>query len=201
MTFDHFIHSLQGLFSLGILFTLLFPIRFFVCVGVLRDDMFELRRDLFRRATEGFIRFDSPAYIALNDVLNNLIRFAHFMSPGALLLIERPRAGRITAESKAWYDAISSVQDESQRRYLLDIRLRIVKRVFWHLCCQSPIGSVLLAFRLGLIEIRRAQSPGFTSKPMRRALLAVEETLFVQVEASAAIHSAQEQDSPDVAMV
>src|ERR1051326_8611895 len=84
------VQSVIGLFLLWVLV--------FVCwrayrADKLRDELFELRNDLFDRATEGRISFQEPAYQILRNTMNGLIRGAEHFSFARFLIVSFGEAG------------------------------------------------------------------------------------------------------------
>src|SRR4030081_1087469 len=60
----------------------------------LRQDIFNLRAELFDFAKEGGVAFNDPSYILFRSLLNSMIRFAHeisFVRLATTLLLERFR--------------------------------------------------------------------------------------------------------------
>ncbi len=79
-----------ALFS-GLLFILIFWAWFVLWkdlfVDEYRQQLFDVRDDLFNMAFRGDIPFESEEYLSLREILNGTIRFAHAMSPFTLILL------------------------------------------------------------------------------------------------------------------
>ncbi len=79
-----------ALFS-GLLFILIFWAWFVLWkdlfVDEYRQQLFEVRDELFNMAFRGELPFDSEGYLSLRELLNGTIRFAHVMSPFTLIIL------------------------------------------------------------------------------------------------------------------
>lgn len=63
-------------------------------VDLLREDLFEARRQLFLLAADGKLRFDSPQYGLVRNRLNGLLRNAHKLTFAALVMSHWVLRGR-----------------------------------------------------------------------------------------------------------
>ena len=71
---------LSSLISLTGIWCLLFILYRDYRADSLRQDLFEIRDELFDQAASGLVDFDEPAYDMLRETLNGNIRFAHRLS-------------------------------------------------------------------------------------------------------------------------
>lgn len=113
-----------------------------------RDELFDIRAELFRYAAAGNISFDHPAYWLFRRTLNGFIRFGNkfgilTLGPLALLGDEAsPRASRGEAQLE-WDQAAENLAPEARQK-VLALRRRMHRAVAWHLALSSPMFLVLV---------------------------------------------------------
>lgn len=78
--------AIVSVVALAGLLVLAFPLYNDFRVDRLRQELFELRDELFDDAVNGRIAFDSPAYRATRAMLNGMIRFGHRISLSGVTL-------------------------------------------------------------------------------------------------------------------
>lgn len=103
------------------------------CVDRYRQELFELRGELFMLAAKKKIQFNDTAYKALRGQLNNSIRFAHrtgilHFTFGAYVLGLHNLEQKAAAYQGAW-DKVLELQPEEVRREIKSIRKRAAKAV------------------------------------------------------------------------
>jgi hypothetical protein len=109
-----------------------------------REDLFELRNQLFDFAAAGGIDFDHPAYGRLRVTMNSMIRFAHKVSFLRLVLTwaflpYEPEG--IQNHFKSWLKAVDSLESKSARRELLEFHGKMIGLMVVHIVR----GSLFLA--------------------------------------------------------
>jgi hypothetical protein len=109
------IYSLAGLLSLWFVVGVLWRS---YRVSQLRQNLFNLRAELFDLAAAGDVPFNSPAYMQLRLTLNSLIRFAHrmnFLKFLYTLLMERlvPEQPTVDANEE-WFRVIRELPLQTQ---------------------------------------------------------------------------------------
>jgi hypothetical protein len=86
-------------------------------VDAFRQDMFDLRDDLFDAARTGLISFDHPAYGLLRSTINGFIRFGHRFTIGQflfmMLLIKRKDLETIADFDQEWDESISDLNQNT----------------------------------------------------------------------------------------
>ena len=139
--------ALTSCLSLAGLWVLLFKLYPDYCVDRFRQDMFDLRADLF---DDEQITHEHPAYGLLRQTINGFIRFGHRMNLLHVVLFFLQTGGRVPAPSAFsthWAHALQGVK-ETDRQHLESYRERMNILVAQHLMRSSP----LLVFSLvGLV--------------------------------------------------
>lgn len=113
------------------------------CVAKLRQDMFDLRDELFELALRRNISFEHQSYSMLRTMMNGYIRFGHhlsLLSVIAYLVISRAIVLKYTNAVYAlqWLESLKGL-DEQSRRELNAIHERMNSAVAKHLLLGSPI--------------------------------------------------------------
>ena len=114
-------------------------------VDVFREDLFELRNDLFDFAANGGISFDDPAYRGLRSMCNGYIRFGHRISLLSSLLfswsLTEEEQEQIEGEgfTRWWTTTATSDLDIDVVRTLDKYKGRMEKLVGSHLILGSPL--------------------------------------------------------------
>lgn len=137
MNIGSILHLACGLYLLW--FLLFFCFRSYR-LDFVRDQLFQVRNELFDYAATGAISFDAPAYWMLRQRLNGLLRFAHTMTfvrlVIALLVPEGWKRARVVTEK--WYSELQHVTP-GVRGKLLDFDRRAGQIVAKHVLTGSPI--------------------------------------------------------------
>lgn len=139
--------ALMSCLSLAGLWVLLFKLYPDYCVDRFRQDMFDLRADLFDDLQ---IAHGHPAYGLLRQTMNGFIRFGHRVNLLHVVVFFLQTGGRVpkpSAFSTRWTHALQGVK-EAEREHLEAYRERMDILVAQHLVRSSP----LLVFSLvGLV--------------------------------------------------
>lgn len=123
-----------------------------------RQNIFQLRDQLFDSAKNGDLSFDDDAYQMLRSTMNGAIRFAHRLNLAQVLLfILLVRNDRNTANvsfRKALKDNIACLSHD-QQKLVLKYHLQMNRLVIEHLIYSSPV--LLLTFIFPLAYFLRAK--------------------------------------------
>ena len=139
--------------SLFLLWVLMFLCWRSYRVDALRDRLFALRDQVFDYAATGAIEFDHPAYGRLRGTLNSMIRFAHRITFGRLVLAVvahavSPLPGELNP-TKDWLEALETVPSKEARERLLRFHQQMIVIMVRHMITGSPV--LWLCF--GLVSI------------------------------------------------
>jgi hypothetical protein len=148
-------------------------------VSGFRQDVFEIRRDLFLIMSRGGIGADHQAYERMREMLNGLLRFAERVTFLRLvaMMVAWIRAGRPVSSYQAYED---SIQDPEVRATFAGINNRIGRLVMLHSIITSPLAwaaIVLLIFGLVLLWIARGGPLQGTFRRVSRRAEALAEEL------------------------
>lgn len=125
--------SIFGFVSLWALFY--FGVRRYRLDNV-RLQLFALRNELFLLAANGDLAFDQPAYMVLRNRINALIRFAHIITAGRILLIgilERSMVDAFAEQQKIQWQKDLAGLDIEARDKILDIEKRVHLTIAKHI--------------------------------------------------------------------
>jgi hypothetical protein len=158
---------LESISAAGLLLTILFRLVPSVRLDAFRQQMFEIRDELFDYAASGNISFFHPAYRLLRQSMNGHLRYAHQLSLFRIIMTALEWSAskqRPTLEwTKKLETAINSIPDEHIRRDLNAFHHRALTLVFKRLVLGSPflIAAVLLSMlemilQKGLHNLRQA---------------------------------------------
>lgn len=111
------------------------------CVDSFRQDLFDLRDDLFDSASNGLISFSHPAYGLLRSTTNGFIRFGHRFTIGQflfmMLLIRKEDLEIVSDFDEQWQSAIRDL-DESTIEALEYYRTRMDRIAIKQLLLGTP---------------------------------------------------------------
>jgi hypothetical protein len=122
----------------------------------LRFQLFTLRNELFLLGAHGRIAFNDPAYTSLRSRINALIRFAHTITLGRILIIssfERLTTSEVIKKQRADQKKARERLAVSERSSLEDIDKRVHLTVAKHVIAGNPI--LLLLFYVCALFMRR----------------------------------------------
>jgi hypothetical protein len=114
-----------------------------------RQDMFEVRDQLFDYAADGNISFDHPAYVLQRRQLNGLIRHGHQLTVfrGLMTIAIHKVSGVPAAPGDSWGDAwqkaLNTIEDSSVRGAMEQFHRRGMTLVIGHLVTGSPLLWVM----------------------------------------------------------
>jgi hypothetical protein len=93
-----------------------------------RQEMFEIRDELFDYAAAGNIRFNDPAYRLLRQSMNGFIRYAHELTFFRLCMTEIERRVFGIKPSMAWHDkwrdSLANIKNQKVKDRLCEFHLR-----------------------------------------------------------------------------
>jgi hypothetical protein len=123
----------------------------------LRQDIFNLRAELFEFAAGGGVDFNNHSYRRLRSILNSMIRFAHqlsFIRLVTTLVLERWHP--ILTTSPGYLDELSTDDnvDQAARSKLQQIHYRLMKLVMFQILTTSiaAFPGLLLYFVYSVIK-------------------------------------------------
>ncbi len=118
-------------------------------VDAFRQDMFDLRDDLFDAARTGLVSFDHPAYGQLRSTINGFIRFGHRFTIGQflfmMLLVKTKDLEMIADFDQEWEAAVSDLDGHS-RQCLENYKARMDHIAIKQLITGTPECFVLYPF-------------------------------------------------------
>jgi hypothetical protein len=117
-----------------------------------RENLFQVRNELFLLAANGDVSFDEPAYRVLRDRLNAVIRFAHTITLTRSVLFGL-QAKSLPNQREAWLLTVQKLPQEQQRK-LIDLDERTTFVILWQLFTGSPIlwAALLVYVPISLIQ-------------------------------------------------
>lgn len=89
-------------------------------LDTLRQNLFEIRDEIFLLAADGKIEFSSPEYKATRKWLNTIIRFAHEITWIQILAFACSGVGKV-AQPSNMKDIISQIEDKGASERILDL--------------------------------------------------------------------------------
>jgi hypothetical protein len=164
---------LSSLFSIAGLWWLLFWLYRDQRIDRFRQEVFDLRDNLFDLAVAGAVRFDDPAYGMLRSTMNGFIRFGHRISLLQFLLFAFLRESGDLMRSGRWFEEhwkthvaglVPEVRDTLER-----LRLRLDLAVLKHVVLSSPLLVVSLVIPLAFWLLAEYFSTAMTAQ-LRRPL-------------------------------
>jgi hypothetical protein len=143
--------ALSSLLSLlGICYLFFWRYRTFR-VDYFRQELFELRDELFDFADEGNLDFNHPAYGILRSTLNGYIRFGHRLTLWHAIFLgiflQRADKDEVKSFDKVWENSIKHL-DASTTGHLVEYRKRMDKIAFRHFLISAPECFILFPFML-----------------------------------------------------
>jgi hypothetical protein len=130
-----------------------------------RQEMFEIRDELFDYAASGKIRFDNPSYRLLRQLMNGFIRYAHQLTLFRVLVMsfawatleEKPKM----EWSEKWNRSVQQIESEDVRNDLTQFHLRVCNLVLARIVTGSPflfamvvLATVALLCQMGLRSLK-----------------------------------------------
>jgi hypothetical protein len=121
-----------------------------------RQEIFELRDELFDYAAAGNIRFGDPAYRLLRQSMNGYIRYAHKLTFFRLCMITIERKTFGVEEKTTWHDewqnALANIKDSEVRERLCEFHMRSTVLAVRRVVNGSPLlVSVFIAAVIALM--------------------------------------------------
>ena len=151
-----FSQILLFLISLLCLWFFLFFLYKELAVDIFRQQMFQLRDELFDAASNGLIEYNHPAYIVLRNTMNGFLRFGHRVSLFEVLVTGLALGSDHFKIRKTfrqvWQEAeitLSSEQRKEMQRYLLRLNELLIIQSF----LGSPIFVIFLFIGFILMQL------------------------------------------------
>ncbi|HWW97254.1 MAG TPA: hypothetical protein VNY74_06145 [Edaphobacter sp.] len=118
-------------------------------VDVFRQEMFELRDQLFDYAAAGNIAFNHPAYLLLRKLMNGLIRYGHQLTLYRVVMSGLHRkidGGRPHLKwNHEWEVAVARIGSPQVRSKIMNYHARTIRIATKHLIAGSPTLIFLMA--------------------------------------------------------
>lgn len=157
MTEITLINALSALVTLGMGLVFFYVIWRHYVVDVTRQDLFELRDQLFDLAAEGKLEFNSNRYKTLRRIFNANIRFTHELDWVHILAFyfaaKFKKKGVITKNAMHVMHLVNTIDDEKTRHEVMKIMTKMHLVTAWHLFRTSfvlllltPVVVILVAF-------------------------------------------------------
>lgn len=111
-----------------------------------RDQVFQLRDDLFDRAADGLISFDSPAYGLLRMTMNGYIRFCHKLSLLQIIisiLVSTNSENKNGIFRRNWEEVTKGLDNKTLKEleeYKKNMEILVIKYILF----SSPVISTML---------------------------------------------------------
>ncbi len=114
-----------------------------------RQKLFQLRDELYDKASSGLIKFDSTAYGITRTTLNGMIQFAHELSLTRLMVIFLMRKIHgsdklVERYAKHWVKAYSDLSNQASRKAILEIHRKMHAIFIGHIINHSLFLSIVL---------------------------------------------------------
>ena len=156
--------SIQFLLSVCFVFVLLYYCWHSYHLDKLRQDLFELRDELFDYARSGAIGFDAPAYRMLRTTMNGIIRFGHRITFLRLILAvvtdETIDKGLDKPSSLTeWMDEVNRIPSAEVREKLLSFHSQMGVQVVRYMFARSQFLKILV-FVFALFTLLRGAAKG-----------------------------------------
>ncbi len=108
------LQELEGVCSIAFLIWFFYgPWNQFV-LDLCRQNLFELRDDIFLSAADGKINFDSPQYMIVREKLNKMIRYCHHLTFPTFVAVHLASPSKVQAFDTL--SAIRNIQDKETAR-------------------------------------------------------------------------------------
>lgn len=158
---------------------------------IFRQEMFELRDELFDFAAQGQIGFDDPAYTLLRQLMNGFIRYAHNLTPFRVLFsfLRRRLLSTPPTEdwSALWKAALEKIPDGDQRNKMEEFHSKTTNLVTGQLIL-SP--GLVLTLIIPLMAVVLLATQIINLKNFYRQIIYRIPVDFLQEEATSSIGSA-----------
>lgn len=149
--------SLASLITIAIAFVFFYWVWRQYAIDVMRQQLFELRDQLFDLATEGKLHREGDTYKTLRKIFNANVRFAHEMDWVHMfvfyLMAIMKRKGAIFRNAMHVAHLVTSIEDAKTRSEVQKLMLKMHLVVAWHvyrtslvLLLFTPIVFILAAF-------------------------------------------------------
>ncbi|MHB1022402.1 MAG: hypothetical protein ACYC46_04210 [Acidobacteriaceae bacterium] len=112
-----------------------------------REELFEIRAELFNLAASGEISFDNRSYVELRYLINGMLRFGHRISLTSSLIASSlaDRDAKGTTAYHRWKESLDKLPDNTKHR-LNELHERMFKAYMKHLVRGSAILSLIAVY-------------------------------------------------------
>lgn len=149
---NEFHFYLASLLSLAILWFQLFWAYNDFRVDQFRQQMFELRDQMFDDARNGLVSFDDEAYGIIRITMNGMVRYAHLISLSHVLLFRliRPNSRSLPSFRDRLGESLKTASPQRKSRYDSYVK-RMNQIVARHIVLNSPILIVTVLIPAAVI--------------------------------------------------
>ena len=146
------------------------------CQERFRQNLFDLRDELFDFARSGEISFSDPAYVMLRSNINGMIRFSHLIGVTRLFtfIASQRYIGDLDGHSESLKAALSQIRGKDAKKALEGFYGRMREETLKHLMLASP--HVLLVAPLLLVLDNMISKKETVSKSIREPAVDLIET-------------------------
>ena len=149
MTSQHLVMIIGSCLTLILLIVLLFKLWPTQRVDIFRQEMFQLRDELFDFAMQGEVGFDDPAYTLLRQLMNGFIRYAHNLTPFrvffSFFLRRRTLPGPSAEDwNVSWKAALEKIPDRDKRNRMEAFHSRTTSLVIGQLIFSPGLVLTLI---------------------------------------------------------
>jgi hypothetical protein len=109
-----------------------------------RQDLFELRRDLFCYMAKGHVQADEPAYVHLRRSMNGMIRYTEHVTFCRVIVTAASQRNPGEAHRIMMDKAIARIGSEEVRDVLSGYRWKLSNVIIWHFLRTSPAVWLLM---------------------------------------------------------
>ena len=107
-------------------------------IDALRHRLFVLRGELFDYALVNGLAFNDPAYVMLRTSMNSLLRFAHKMVFGQLLVLtlvgrRLHKTGLLEDHERQWHTALARLTENEHREKIKELHERVLLELSKHM--------------------------------------------------------------------
>jgi hypothetical protein len=127
-------------------------------IDLFRQQMFEIRDELFDYAADRKISFDDPAYLRLRELMNGFIRYAHNLTPFRVLMsfirwkctVTKP----VETWTESWNKALNQVPNKDVRETMSQFHSRATDLVLGQLLLSPGVLISVVPVLVFVIVIR-----------------------------------------------
>jgi hypothetical protein len=169
------LNTFVSFMSLTMIFVLLFWLYRDYRIDAVRQDLFQLRDDLFDKAAAGEISYEDSAYGMIRSTINGMIRYSHKLTlPHVFAIGYATKASGSSQGGKAFGDGLRAAVEKlpkDQREVYLNAYSHMNAIMVRHIIISSPILLFFLVLPLRALNL------------LNRVVLAAQAKLAGQLDA------------------